>query len=94
VVSQRVDVSGVSGWTALATRVLVSRLRQRWLLADGRWAVDVRRLWAEDLGYRGHDLSSLAYAVVDLVRGGLVCHLAEERGVGAGFAGRFGVRFL
>jgi hypothetical protein len=45
---------------------------------------------AEDLGHRRHDLSSLTYAVLDLVRGDLVRHLAEERGVGAGFAGRLG----
>jgi hypothetical protein len=42
VVPRRVDVSGVSGWTALAARVLVSKLRQRWLLADGHRVVDVR----------------------------------------------------
>jgi hypothetical protein len=41
VVPRRVEVSGVPGWTALAVRFLVSRLRQRWLLADGRRAVDV-----------------------------------------------------
>ena len=41
-------------------------------------------MWAEDLGHRRHDLSSFPYAVVDLVRGDLVRHLAEERGVGAG----------
>ena len=40
-------MSGVSGWTALASRILVSWLRQRWLLADGHRAVDVRRLWAK-----------------------------------------------
>jgi hypothetical protein len=57
-------VSGVSGWTALAVRVLVSRLRQRWLLADRRRAVDVRRLWAEDLGHRRHDLPSLTHPAV------------------------------
>jgi hypothetical protein len=42
VVPRRGDVSGVSGWTALAARVLMSRLRQRWLLADGHRVVDVR----------------------------------------------------
>ena len=93
-VSQRVDVSGVSGWTALAVRVLVSKLRQWWLLADENRAVDVRRVWAEDLGHRRHDLPSLAYAVVDLAGGDLVHHLAEERSVGAGFARGLGVRFL
>ena len=87
-------MSGISGWTALAARVLVSGLRQRWLLADGHRVVDVRGLWAEDLGHRRHDLSSLPYAVVDLVRRDLVRHLAEERGVGAGVAGRSRVRFL
>ena len=93
-VPRRVDVSGVSGSTALAARVLLSKLRQRWLLADGHGVVDVRRVWAEDLGHRRHDLPSLAHAVVDLVRRDLVRHLAEERGVGAGFAGRSRVRFL
>jgi hypothetical protein len=87
-------VSGVSGWTALAARVLVSGLRQRWLLADGHRAADVRRVWVEDLGHRRHDLSSLPYAVVDLVRRDLVRHLAEERGVGAGVARHSRVRFL
>ncbi len=93
-VPQRVDVSGVSGWTALAVRVLVSKLRQWWLLADRHRAVDVRRLWAEDLGHRRHDFSSFAYAVVDLVGGDLVRHFAEERGVGPGFARGPGVRFV
>ena len=93
-VSRRGGVSGVFGWTALAARVLLSGLRQRWLLADGHRALDVRRVWAEDLGHRRHDLSSLTYAVVDLVRRDLVRHFAEEWGVGAGFAGCPGVRFL
>ena len=93
-VSRRAGMSGVSGWTALAERVLLSKLRQRWLLADGHRAADVHRLWAEDLGHRRHDLSSLTYAAVDLVRRGLVRHFAEERGVGAGFAGCSRVRFL
>ena len=93
-VSRRAGVSGVSGWTALAERVLLSKLRQWRLLADGHRAADVHRLWAEDLGHRRHDLSSLTYAAVDLVRRGLVRHFAEERGVGAGFAGCSRVRFL
>jgi hypothetical protein len=95
VVSRRVDVSGVSGWTALAERVLVSRLRQRWLLADGRAG-----LWmcaecglktsatAGTIFHRSHTPLST------WVRRDLVRHLTEERGVGAGFAGRLGVRFV
>ena len=66
---------------------------QRWLLADGRRAVDVRRLWAEDLRHRWHDLPSFN-TLVDLVRSDLVRHLAEERGLSPGFAGRPGVRFV
>ena len=93
-VSRRAGVSGVSGWTALAARILLSTLRQRWLLADRLRAVDVRRLWAEDLRHRRHDLPSLTYAVVDLVRSDLVRHLAEERGLSPGFARRPGVRLL
>ena len=41
--------------------------------------MDVRRLRVEDLGHGGHDLPSFAHAVVDLVRRGVVRHLAEER---------------
>jgi len=33
-----------SGWTALAARILLSKLRQRWQLADGHRAADVHRL--------------------------------------------------
>jgi hypothetical protein len=93
-VGRRGGVSGVSGWTALAAGVLVPRLRQWWLLADRHGAVDVRRWWAEDLGHRRHDLPSLTYAVVDLVRRDLVRHLAEERVVAPGSAGRSWVRLL
>jgi hypothetical protein len=44
------EVSGLSGWTALAARILLSTLRQRRLLANGRRPVDVCRVWVEDLG--------------------------------------------
>ena len=44
----------------------------------------------KDLGHRWHDLSSFTYTLVDLVRGDLVRHLAEERGLGPGLQDALG----
>ena len=56
--------------------------------------VDVRGLRPADVGDRGDDLPSDPDAVVDVVRGDLVPHFAEERHVRAGSAAGAGVRVV
>src|SRR4051794_29435712 len=56
--------------------------------------VDVRRVRQEDLGDGRHDLSPFAHAAVDVVRRGLIRHLAEERRLRARPERRAGVRLL
>ena len=75
--------------------VLVSRLRQRWLLADGHRVVDVRvscglktSATAGTIFHRSHTPLSTWFAAVWFVTS------QKNRGVGAGFAGRSRVRFL
>lgn len=94
VVSRRGDLSGVPGPVALAWGVLLSKLRVRAGVADRPGAVDVRRVRGEDLGDGGHHFPPVAHPVVDVVRGDLVRHLAEERGLRAGSTGCLGVRLL
>ena len=94
VVSRRSGVPELSGSVAVAGWVRVPLVWVDAGLADGEGQVDVRGVRPADVGDRGHDLPSDPDAVVDVVRGDLVPHLAEERDVRAGAAAGTGVRVL
>jgi transposase-like protein len=78
----------------VAGRLRVSAVRECRRLADGKGQVDVHRVRAADVGDGRDDLSPDPDAALDMVRGDLVPHLAEERDVGAGVAAGTGCRLL
>src|SRR5512142_1791578 len=72
----------------------MSGLRWPRRLAHGTSTVDVCGVRSKDLADRRDDFSPVAHPAVDLVRRGLVRHLAEERGVRAGASAGSGFRLL
>ena len=68
----------------MAGRLLLPLLRLDRSPANGEDQVDVNILWSADIGDRGHDPPPDPHTVVDVVRGDLVHHVAEEPDVRAG----------
>ena len=95
-VPRRGDVSGISRWTALAARVLISRLRSA--VAAGSDAHRAGR--SAECGLKTSTTAGTISLSLHIrpcrlwVRRDLVRHLAEERGVGTGLAGRSRVSVL
>ena len=70
-------------WRVCAGQMVsMSGLRRRSGMADLDAALEVRRLWAQDLGHGRDDLSSHPHAAEHVVCRDLAGDLAEERGLG------------